>query len=605
LPRALLDFARGGGDAGMAALKEPVEYIRLDAETKISENLKIAFFQVRPEEKIGALLVLLRHRVKKDEQTIIFTATRHHVEFLGDVLQQSGYTVSPIFGQMDQSARTIHLSTFKAKKSSILLVTDVAARGIDIPMLANVINFDFPARPKLFVHRVGRTARQNRDGTAYSLVANDELPYMLDLFLFLGKSAKTHCDDPAELESGVFYGAMPRRQLEEEGDTARSIIGEDTGIQALQRASNNAYKLYQKTRVSASKASAMRTKELVDVPDVHPWMVEMVAEADSNWTDLMGSVRNYTPRSTILEQKESSAAFDVMKRKRRTDGWTVLAKRKEVPIQIEPSMMVEHDYEEQVGNAAMKEHQWKDKEFFIDYEPANRDRAADFGFEIGGSMQAEDMVMDLSGDTASALLKSKQVRKWDAKKKKYVMMELDNEGRAKRQKLNDSGNFVKKDAKVKGRSYSDWQKKMRTTIQKPGEEESAAAGVSSGDQYMWVAGRRVKIGGEGVGLSTAKGAKGMVAKDELRNKDQIAKLRKEDEKNKNRNSKNHSGGKSAAFSKGGKAGNGATASAGKASAPGHGKNGAFKSKSKPTLAASKKTKGTKGKKNSASKGKKK
>merc|ERR1712166_1576311 len=95
-------------------------------------------------------------------------------------------------------------------------------------------------------------------------------------------------------------------------------------------------------------------------------------------------------------------------------------------------------------------------------------------------------------------------------------------------------------------------------------------------------------------------------------------------KNKNRNSKNHSGGKSAAFSKGGKkgggkgskggkggkkgggkAGNGATASAGKASAPGHGKNGAFKSKSKPTLAASKKTKGTKGKKNSASKGKKK
>merc|ERR1719272_1738002 len=178
----------------------------------------------------------------------------------------------------------------------------------------------------------------------------------------------------------------------------------------------------------------------------------------------------------------------------------------------------------------MKEHQWKDKEFFIDYEPAKRQKLNDSGGEIGGSMQAEDMVMDLSGDTASALLKSKQVRKWDAKKKKYVMMELDNEGRAKRQKLNDSGNFVKKDAKVKGRSYSDWQKKMRTTIQKPGEEESAAAGVSSGDQYMWVAGRRVKIGGEGVGLSTAKGAKGMVAKDELRNKDQIAKLRKEDER---------------------------------------------------------------------------
>ena len=199
------------------------------------------------------------------------------------------------------------------------------------------------------------------------------------------------------------------------------------------------------------------------------------------------------------------------------------------------------------------------------------------------------------------------------------MMELDNEGRAKRQKLNEAGDFIKKDAKVKGRSYADWQKKMRTTIQKPGEEESAAASVSSGDQYMWVAGRRVKIGGEGVGLGTGKGAKGMGAKDELRNKDQIAKLRKEDLKNKNRNSKNHSGGKAAAFGKGGKKGGGKGSKGGKkggggkgkgpivgkASAPGHGKNGPLKSKSKPTLAASKKTKGTKSKKGSASKGKKK
>ncbi len=66
---------------------------------------------------------------------------------------------------------------------SVLVVTDVAARGVDIPLLDNVINYDFPDRPKLFVHRVGRVARAGRDGVAWSLVDTRELPYMVDLFL--------------------------------------------------------------------------------------------------------------------------------------------------------------------------------------------------------------------------------------------------------------------------------------------------------------------------------------------------------------------------------------------------------------------------------------
>lgn len=68
-----------------------------------------------------------------------------------------------------------------------MIVTDVAARGIDIPLLDNVINFDFPAKPKLFVHRVGRAARAGRLGTAYSLLTREELPYLIDLHLFLSR----------------------------------------------------------------------------------------------------------------------------------------------------------------------------------------------------------------------------------------------------------------------------------------------------------------------------------------------------------------------------------------------------------------------------------
>lgn len=67
------------------------------------------------------------------------------------------------------------------------MTTDVAARGLDIPLLDNVINYDFPAKPKLFIHRAGRAARAGRKGSAYSLLTRDEIPYLLDLHLFLSR----------------------------------------------------------------------------------------------------------------------------------------------------------------------------------------------------------------------------------------------------------------------------------------------------------------------------------------------------------------------------------------------------------------------------------
>ena len=69
----------------------------------------------------------------------------------------------------------------------MLVTTDVAARGLDIPLLDNVINYDFPGKPKLFIHRAGRAARAGRKGSAYSLLIREELPYLLDLHLFLSR----------------------------------------------------------------------------------------------------------------------------------------------------------------------------------------------------------------------------------------------------------------------------------------------------------------------------------------------------------------------------------------------------------------------------------
>ena len=91
------------------------------------------------------------------------------------MLVASGVSVCAVYGQLDPVARKTALSEFRAKTHRVLVVTDVAARGLDIPLLEVVINFDFHPTPKLFIHRVVRTARAGHAGVAYSFVANDEV----------------------------------------------------------------------------------------------------------------------------------------------------------------------------------------------------------------------------------------------------------------------------------------------------------------------------------------------------------------------------------------------------------------------------------------------
>lgn len=92
-----------------------------------------------------------------------------------------------IFGAMDQSTREDRLLKFRQKRVNFLLVTDLAARGIDIPLLENVIHFDFPTSLKLYIHRSGRTARAGQKGTSYSIITDQEMGYLHDLSVYVGK----------------------------------------------------------------------------------------------------------------------------------------------------------------------------------------------------------------------------------------------------------------------------------------------------------------------------------------------------------------------------------------------------------------------------------
>ncbi|KAJ3110145.1 ATP-dependent RNA helicase ddx54 [Phlyctochytrium bullatum] len=166
LPRLLVDFAKAG-------LVDPA-LIRLDADTKLSPDLQQYFFCIKSEDKEASLLYLLNNVIPKDEATIVFVGTKHLVEYINELAQLSGLSSTYVYGSLDQVARNSHIAKFRAGTAKILIVTDIAARGIDIPLLDNVINYDFPASSKVMVHRCGRVARAGRTGKAFSLVASDE-----------------------------------------------------------------------------------------------------------------------------------------------------------------------------------------------------------------------------------------------------------------------------------------------------------------------------------------------------------------------------------------------------------------------------------------------
>lgn len=147
------------------------------------------------EEKLASLLELLERWMstksddeqKQNRRCLVFCATKHHVEYLKELIEEFQIApVSYLYSSLDSAARLMQIAQFRKGITRILLATDLAARGVDLPILDDVINWHFPAKPKLFVHRVGRTARAGRAGRAISL-ATDEMPYLMDLFLFLGR----------------------------------------------------------------------------------------------------------------------------------------------------------------------------------------------------------------------------------------------------------------------------------------------------------------------------------------------------------------------------------------------------------------------------------
>ena len=120
-------------------------------------------------------------------QTLVFSGTKRRAKKLADQLARSGFSADALHGDMKQSARNRTLDALRANKLRILVATDVAARGIDVPDLALVINMDLPHVPEDYVHRTGRTGRAGATGDAVSLVSRDDRPLLTAIEKFTGK----------------------------------------------------------------------------------------------------------------------------------------------------------------------------------------------------------------------------------------------------------------------------------------------------------------------------------------------------------------------------------------------------------------------------------
>ncbi|MGA7437957.1 MAG: DEAD/DEAH box helicase, partial [Luteibacter sp.] len=126
---------------------------------------------------------LLLHVLAQDSrrQTLVFSRTKHGADKLVRFLEAAGMRAAAIHGNKSQNARTRALSDFKTGRTTVLVATDIAARGIDIDQLPVVINFDLPMVAEDYVHRIGRTGRAGAEGQAVSLVSHDESGLLRDI----------------------------------------------------------------------------------------------------------------------------------------------------------------------------------------------------------------------------------------------------------------------------------------------------------------------------------------------------------------------------------------------------------------------------------------
>jgi ATP-dependent RNA helicase RhlE len=177
-------FSKDIRDLAASLLKNP-QSIEVAPRNAPAERVEQQAYIVQKDHKKSLLIHLITSGLWG--QTLVFTRTKHGANRLAQQLERDGFQVGVIHGNKSQTARTRALQDFKENRVQVLVATDIAARGLDIPELPHVVNYELPDVPADYVHRIGRTGRAGAGGLAISLVSADESGRLHDIERLLGR----------------------------------------------------------------------------------------------------------------------------------------------------------------------------------------------------------------------------------------------------------------------------------------------------------------------------------------------------------------------------------------------------------------------------------
>ncbi|OJT14607.1 ATP-dependent rRNA helicase RRP3 [Trametes pubescens] len=199
-----------------ASLSNPV---RIEVNSKYSTvSTLLQYYLLIPLPQKDVHLIYLANTLAQNS-IIIFTRTVHDAQRLSIILRTLGFPAIPLHGQLSQSARLGALGKFKSGGRKVLVATDVASRGLDIPSVDVVINYDISTHSKDYIHRVGRTARAGRSGKSVTLVTQYDVELVLRIEQVIGKKMELWPVDKEEV-------ALLRERVDEAGRLATSEMRE-------------------------------------------------------------------------------------------------------------------------------------------------------------------------------------------------------------------------------------------------------------------------------------------------------------------------------------------------------------------------------------------
>lgn len=200
---------------------DPVE-VAVAVESKPIERITQSVRHTNSSAKRDAVTKILK--AEDVERAIVFTRTKRGADRVSQHLQKAGLAATAIHGNKSQGQRTKALASFKSGEINIMVATDIAARGIDIDDVSHVVNYELPEVPEAYVHRIGRTARAGRTGTAISLCDATEAKLLRDIEKLIGSQLPTDGTEPLPYDKEAAKAKTARRNQRpaNQGNKAKS-----------------------------------------------------------------------------------------------------------------------------------------------------------------------------------------------------------------------------------------------------------------------------------------------------------------------------------------------------------------------------------------------